>query len=302
MNNNAVDTMPLTILTPTYNREKTLVRLYKSLLKQNNHYFQWLVIDDGSTDNTEGIMNRIMNSTPPFNITYVKKNNGGKHSALNYSHKYILGKYLVIVDSDDYLSRYAVDIIIKKWNQYSKDKDIAGITFQRGTATGDVFDNFVRGEYISDFATEVSKGLQGDHCETVKADCFKNFMFPIFKNERFIAEGAMWYCITKNRKIVYSDKIIYYGKYLDDGLTKKGRRLLLNNPKGAQWHARVFLNPDFSLKIRIKNALLFSCYSILQHEKINSLQLKPYEKTIVTMSWPYGLLLCKYWKYKYIRG
>lgn len=299
MNNNSV---PLTILTSTYNRGKKLMKLYRSLLKQTNYQFQWLIIDDGSTDSTEQELKNILDSQAPFTITYVRKNNGGKHTAINYSHKYIMGKYLVIIDSDDYLSTNAVDTVIKEWDLYGKDNDIAGITFQRGSVDGKVFDSFVKGEYVSDFATETNRGLHGDHCETVRTDYFKNFMFPVFKNERFIAEAAMWYLITKYHKVVYSDRIVCYSKYLEDGLTKKGRKLFLNNPKGAQWHARVFLNTDFSPKIRIKNALLFSCYSILQHKKRKNLSLKHHEKTIVTVFWPFGFLLCKYWKYKYIRS
>lgn len=299
MNNNSV---PLTILTSTYNRGGELMKLYRSLLKQTNYQFQWLVIDDGSTDGTEQKLKSVLDSQVPFTITYVRKNNGGKHTAINYSHKHIMGKYLVIIDSDDYLSTNAVDTVMKEWNLYSKDNDIVGITFQMGSVNGKVFDPLIKGEYISDFATEMNRGLRGDHCETVRTDYFKDFMFPVFRNERFVAEAAMWYLITKHHKVVYSDKIICYSKYLENGLTSKGRKLFLDNPKGAQWHARVFLSTDFNFKIRLKNALLFSCYSILQHEKSKDLCLKHHEKTMTIISWPFGFLLYEYWKHRYIRS
>lgn len=291
----------LTILTPTYNREELLQRLYKSLCEQTYREFQWLVIDDGSTDSTKELVEKLIEQKE-INIDYKRKENGGKHTALNYAHPYIKGKYIVIVDSDDLLTNDAVERIVKKWVQYDLDGTVAGITFQRGKIeTGRTFDNSIKGEYQSTFAEETNRGMHGDHCETVRSELFKKFNFPEFVDEHFIAEGAMWYSITKGCKVVYTDEIVYLAEYLEDGLTKSGRMLHIKNPKGCMWHASVFLNSDFKHKIRIKNALLYICYGkFASIDKKIMLENVCGEKNIIRILWPVGWLLYRYWKVKYI--
>lgn len=291
----------ITILTPTYNRKELLQRLYKSLCEQTCREFQWLVIDDGSTDSTQEQMEKIIKQEK-ICVDYKRKENGGKHTALNYAHPYIKGKYVVIVDSDDLLTQDAVEKIIKKWEQYDLDSTVAGITFQKGKIeTGQPFDNSIKGEYRSTFTEETNKGMHGDHCETVRSELFENFEFPEFNDERFIAEGAMWYSITKGYKVVYTDEIVYLAEYLEDGLTKSGRMLHIKNPKGCMWHASVFLSSDFKLRIRIKNALLYICYGkFASIDKKTMLENVGGEKNIIQVLWPVGWLLYRYWKVKYI--
>lgn len=291
----------LTVLTPTYNRAKLLERLYESLCRQTCMAFQWLIIDDGSTDETQQLIKNFVEQNE-IAIDYKIKKNGGKHTALNYSHPFIKGKYVVIVDSDDYLTYDAVDKILTKWKMYATDQTIAGITFQRGNPKNNKpYDTNIAGEYISTFAEETNKGMHGDHCETVRADLFKNFMFPEYDDERFVAEGAMWYSITRGYKVVYSDEIVYLAEYLEDGLTKSGRLLHIKNPKGCMWHASVFLNRDFCLKIRIKNALLLNCYGrFIGMTKAEVLSQELCDKNIIRLVWIPSFLLYNFWKKKYI--
>ena len=99
----------LSIVTPTYNRGELLKRCFVSLLKQSDQDFEWIIVDDGSTDNTEEVVNGF---TADFPVKYVKKENGGKHTALNKSHAYIQGKYVVILDSDDYLYPNTIELLV----------------------------------------------------------------------------------------------------------------------------------------------------------------------------------------------
>lgn len=290
----------LTVLTPTYNRANLLEQLYESLCKQTCMAFQWLVIDDGSTDVTQELIKKFIDRNEIV-IDYIIKKNGGKHTALNYSHPFIKGKYVVIVDSDDYLTYDAVDKILTKWKMYAADATIAGITFQRGNPKNNKpFDTKIAGEYISTFAEETNRGMHGDHCETVRADLFKNFMIPEYDDERFVAEGAMWYSVTRGYKMVYSDEIVYLAEYLEDGLTKSGRILHIKNPKGCMWHASVFLDCDFKLKIRIKNTLLYICYGKFANaDRTKMIRSLKSGKELVLIMWPAGWVLYKYWKTKF---
>lgn len=290
----------VTVLTPTYNRAQLLKELYRSLCAQSNKKFQWLIIDDGSTDDTRLVVEEFLKENK-MDIDYEYKENGGKHTALNFSHPYIEGKYLVIVDSDDYLVKDAIDIILKKWEKYSSNKNVVGITFQKGGKRDfKPFDVGLYGEYVSNFVKETNLGMKGDHCETILSDAFCGFEFPVFEDERFIAEGAMWFETTKNKEVVYCDEVIYLAEYLDDGLTNSGRKLHIKNPKGCKWHASVFLGKCFNWKIRFKNALLFICYSKFLHEKDKEIldEEKQY-KSLISFSLLPGKLLYHYWKKKY---
>lgn len=142
--------------------------------------------------------------------------------------------------------------------------------------------------------------MHGDHCEVVRTDLFCSFRFPEFTDERFIAEGAMWYSITRGYRIVYSDEIVYIAKYLPGGLTKSGRALHIRNPKGCMYHAAVLLTPDFCLKLRVKNALLYICYGYFAGVARTAMLRKlKSQKALVQLLWPLGYLLYRYWKAKY---
>lgn len=103
----------LTVLTPTYDRAYTLTRVYESLVKQTKQDFQWIIIDDGSSDGTEELIMSFPKTG--FELEYHKKSNGGKHTALNYAHQFIKGEMVVIVDSDDYLTDDAADLYLKRF-------------------------------------------------------------------------------------------------------------------------------------------------------------------------------------------
>lgn len=287
----------LTILTPTYNRGNLLKTLYRSLCKQENKDFQWLVIDDGSTDDTRCVVEDFQKEKK-IQIDYYHKPNGGKHTALNYAHPYIKGKYLVIVDSDDQLIPPVVGIILSCWETYQKNKEIAGITFQRGNLNSATraLDTSIKGEYISTLTKEMNRGMCGDHCETFRAERFVSHRFPEFPDERFIPEAAMWYLITKGSKIIYSDKVIYLCEYLPGGLTRSGRALHMKNANGCMWHASIFLDPDFNLKIRFKKAILVVCYGLNAGKSFQEMMdISHGHEWLLRLAYVPALILRKYW-------
>ena len=123
------DTPILSIITPTYNRGHLLQRCYDSLSAQTRKDFEWIIVDDGSTDNTEEIVSSFDSD---YDIVYIKKENGGKHTALNTSHPYVHGKYVMILDSDDYLIPEAVEKIVKGWIDFEENEAIGIVTFLKG--------------------------------------------------------------------------------------------------------------------------------------------------------------------------
>ena len=109
----------ITVLTPTYNRGELLKKLYNSLCKQKCKDFEWLIVDDGSIDDTYACVEQIK-KIADFPISYYKKENGGKHTALNYAYQFIKNPLTFIVDSDDFLTPDAISCIEEVYKKYKK--------------------------------------------------------------------------------------------------------------------------------------------------------------------------------------
>ena len=125
----------VSIITPAYNRADLLPRCFESLQKQTCKDFEWLVIDDGSTDNTSEVIERFKQTEDAFPIRYVWKRNGGKHTALNLSHSMISGSFCFVLDSDDILIPTAIEEIISAWDQWKLDGEVGRIVFLIVAAT-----------------------------------------------------------------------------------------------------------------------------------------------------------------------
>lgn len=201
----------LTVLTPTYNRAYTLTKVYESLAKQTKQNFQWLIIDDGSSDGTEELIMSFPKTG--FELEYHKKSNGGKHTALNYSHQFIKGEMVVILDSDDYLTDDAIETIQRDWLKFKNDKRIAGMSYMkilRGGGTAYLSKQPPEDEYISDHIQYRDNGnITGDQCEVIRSALLKKYPFPVFENEKFMSEGWLWRTVAKRYKTIYRAKCIY---------------------------------------------------------------------------------------------
>mgnify|MGYP003214151433 CR=1 FL=1 len=118
--------MKLTVFTPTYNRAYILGKLYESLCRQTAGDFEWIVVDDGSTDGTEALV-RGWSSMAPFSLRYVRQANGGKHRAINRGVREARGELFFIVDSDDYLADNAVERVLSQYDTVRGREDFAGV-------------------------------------------------------------------------------------------------------------------------------------------------------------------------------
>lgn len=255
----------VTVLTPTYNRKEYLNRLYESLVNQTCNDFEWLIIDDGSVDDTQKLIESFI-LEGKVNIKYVGKDNGGKHTALNLGFSRLESLLTIIVDNDDYLVSDAIECIIKMYEKYKlTDKEITGFVFLKGFNDTTPLSNwFINDEQIEDYNEYViNQKRKGDKAEVFLSEVLKNVRFPEFDGEKFLAEGATWSKINHNKKMVFINKIIYIAQYLEDGLSKSGRKMRLNNPYGGRYHAEEYLDKRYVLSVRIKNSLLYNIYNVV---------------------------------------
>lgn len=256
----------ITVITPTYNRSKELPRLFESLQNQKLYNFIWLIVDDGSTDNTKEVIDNFCNSY--FRIIYYIKENGGKHTALNLAFKYIKTDLSFIVDSDDYLLPEATLVIQSDWEKY-KNKDLCGISYLRGYSANKVIGDTSPSDYMVDnfINMRFNKHIGGDKAEVWVTKYLVEHSYPEFNGEKFFGESYLWIKMAQKRNMLFRNKIIYITEYLEGGLSKSGRALRIKCPQGGMTSAEMMMTPDFSLNQRIKGGILYSCYFFFSNSK-----------------------------------
>ncbi len=242
----------ITVCTPTYNRAHLLPDLYNSLQKQTCKDFEWIVVDDGSTDNTENLVDGWLHNES-FAVRYCKKPNGGKPSAINCGLDMARGEYFWIVDSDDTVTPQAVESCIRWIETLPQNKKFAGVGGLRGDKNGGIIGTTFDGEFVDATTLERAKhNICGDKSEVFLTSLLRQFPFPSFDGEKFVPEALIWNRIAQaGYKIRWFNEIIHITEYLEDGLTKNTDRLLINNWKGYSLYVRELLKSSAPLKDKI---------------------------------------------------
>lgn len=231
--------MFLTIFTPIYNREKYVSRLFDSIDSQTIKNFEWIIINDGSTDSTdEKIKENIARKERQFNIRYIKVKNGGKPRAINKAVQLAKGKYFFIVDSDDWLVPDAVKLINDWCTDIEHDpnfQQFAGVAGLRKYPNNKINGGSGNGKLIID-ANNLERekfNLGGDKAEVYKTRLLRKYPFRIFENENFITEGTVWNKIAADGYTIRWHMVpIYVGDYLSDGLTQNSLKRDMHNFNG----------------------------------------------------------------------
>ncbi len=289
----------ITIFTPAYNRTHTLPMLYKSLCKQTCKNFEWLIVDDGSTDNTEEIISEYKSQALDFAIQYHKKENGGKHTAINRGMELAKGELFFIVDSDDYLTSDAVETILKDWETV-KGKNLCGISYLRGySETNVIGDSHPQDGEIANFVDmRYNRGIIGDKAEVWVTDIMKLFPYPKYEGERFFGESWNFIQQSEEHDMLWRNKIIYLCEYLEGGLTQSGRSLRIRCPRGGRDMSLIAMGPKFTMKVRLKNALLYVAYCFFAKMSLREI-IDIEQRELAFLMLPIGWFLYKYWKCKF---
>lgn len=271
MNNN----INVTVFTSTYNRGYILGKLYETLKRQTYNYFEWIIIDDGSIDNTENLVNKWIKDEKLFNIIYKKTINKGKHCAINLGVKLAKGKLFFIVDSDDYLSDNAIERIVYWQKTINKYNSFAGVCGNRCYFNKKLIGKTFTGKYVDCKNTDREKfGIIGDKAEAYYTEILKKYPFPEFENEKFCSEGLVWNRIANDGyKIRFFNENIYFTEYRDDGLTKNILKNYKENPKGTLlFYKEITINKKNDIKRFLKYGSFYYLYGVFQGYKLKELQ------------------------------
>ena len=281
----------ITIFTSTYNRAYKLPKLYESLLNQTYKNFEWLIVDDGSDDNTEEVCNNWIENCKEFKITYIKQKNRGKHVAINNGVKHAEGELFFIVDSDDYLSKDAIEQLEYFYKQIESDDNFAGISGMKAYTNGRRIGGTFPFQTIDCSMIDIRNKyrVKGDMAEAFKIKILRKYPFPQFEDETFLSESAVWDRIGSKFLLRYFNKNIYFAEYVSDGLTKNIHKKFRENPKGTMFvFMQTIKTNNVSILNKIKCAIKYWRYTVFYNGRKT--------KNMKAVSWmylflPVGLLL-----------
>lgn len=251
----------ITILTPTYNRASLLPRLFDSLLRQTNKDFEWIVVDDGSTDDTRKVVANLKEKCGgAFPMGYVYKANGGKHMAINIGAERARGELLFIADSDDLLTDDALETVANSWHDISDDKSFAGIAgLDIAMDTREVIGSGLPQEHIDCNAIDIRyrHHVTGDMKEVFRTEVLREFPFPEFAGERFCPEQLVWFRMARRYRLRYINKPIYIADYQPDGITAGITKARMRNPSASMLTYAELTECPVPFLVKVKAAINF---------------------------------------------
>ena len=249
----------ITVFTPTYNRAYILHELYDSLCKQTNKDFEWLIIDDGSIDDTENLIANWIREEK-IDIRYYKVNNGGKSRAINKGVSLAKGELFFIVDSDDYLVNDAIETVLYYWAGIADKSAYSGVCGRKISSDGKLLGEIEMPFEIIDtdnLSLHYKYGLNVDMAEVFRSDLLRLYKFPDILGEKFVPEAFIWNKITGLYPMRYFDKGIYVCEYLPDGYTKNFMNNLKRNPCGFRLYYSSVLRSNCGIPMSLRVKFLF---------------------------------------------
>lgn len=250
MRNEVTETgdVAVTVCTPTFNRASLLPRVYESLQQQSCREFEWVVLDDGSSDGTEVLVDA-WRATADFPIQYYWQANQGKHAALNVGIVKAKGELFVILDSDDVFPHYAVERALSLWRsippvERKRYMGIGGLCGYRDHPTRLVSRPYPQDGFDTTYV-EISTryGVWGDRVEFFVTELLQKVLpYPTFPGERFVPEALLWNRLARDYRMRFFNEVLKLVEYREDGLTAANARvpLLVRNPRGARCYFAEF--------------------------------------------------------------
>lgn len=253
----------LTIFTPAYNRAHTIGRTYESLCRQTCKDFEWLIVDDGSSDNSRELVEEWI-AEERIPIRYIYQENQGMHGAHNTAYKNINTELNTCIDSDDWMPDDAVEKIVSFWKKYGSE-NVAGIigldATEDGKVIGESFPEGLKETTLRGYYEEL-KGT-GDKKLVYRTSVICNAPeYPLFDGERYVGLAYKYYLVDEHMPLLVSNDVYVIVDYQDDGSSRGMWRQYWNNPKGFAFFRKFDMQKTHSLKRKIMNNIHYVSHSI----------------------------------------
>jgi glycosyltransferase involved in cell wall biosynthesis len=283
----------ITVFTPTYNRAYTLIDLYESLLNQTCSDFLWLIIDDGSSDNTKSLVESWQNEKK-IEIYYISQKNMGMVSAHNTAHMNINTELCICIDSDDLITKDAVENIIHTWNEH-EDNDSMGIigldVYKSGKVIGDTFPPHIRRCTFSELIHKYK--VKGDKKYVLRTEYVKKVLpFPYVENEKYPAPSYIYLMLENDYDFILTDDVYCIVEYLEDGNSFNKNKQYLTSPNAFALYRLLKIEKAYDYKDRFRNAIHYVSSKLIGD--FSGLFKDTKYKATVFLAFPLGCLLYIY--------
>ena len=280
----------LTVFTPTYNRAHTLPRTYESLCGQDCKDFLWLIIDDGSTDETSELVRSWQNKENGFEIQYIYKENGGMHTAHNTAYENIHTELNVCIDSDDRIALGAVKKIRDTWEKV-RDKGYAGMIALDADFSGNIIGKgFPAGMVDTTLGGYYAAGGKGDKKLIYRTDVINSVPpYPVFPGERYVGLVYKYTLIDQKYKLFILGEVVCEVEYQTDGSTGTMWKQYLKNSQGFAFLRKVAMKYPISKKRLIIDCIHY-CSSSQIAKNRRYIQESP-RKFLTVLCTPVGWML-----------
>lgn len=283
----------LTIFTPTYNRAHTLPRTYDSLKQQDCKDFVWLIVDDGSTDNTAELVETWQRNDNGFEIQYLYKQNGGMHTAHNTAYEHIHTELNVCIDSDDKMVPGAVRKIKEAWLSV-KNKGYAGLIALDADFSGNIIGKgFPEDMHETTLGGYYAAGGMGDKKLIYRTDIINSVPpYPVFPGEKYVGLVYKYTLIDQKYKLAVLNEVVCEVEYQADGSSGTMWKQYLKNPQGFAFLRKVAMQYPTSKKRLIMDCIHYCSSSQIAHN-VNYIKKSP-RKVLTVLCIPFGWILTKY--------
>lgn len=257
----------LTVFTPAYNRAHTIGRTYDSLCRQTSKDFVWLIVDDGSVDDTRTLVESWIREGK-IEIKYIYQKNQGMHGAHNTAYRNIYTELNTCIDSDDYMPDDAVETIVKFWQKYGSEKYAGIIGLDQMEGGGIIGSKFPDGFVETTLYDFYARGGTGDKKMVYRTDVIKKYPeYPIFQGEKYVSLGYKYLLIDQDYKLLTINKPLVIVEYQQDGSSMNMYRQYWNNPKGFAFIRKVDMRLSKSYKRKFESCIHYVSSSIRSKNK-----------------------------------
>ena len=285
----------MTVFTSTYNRSNTLPRTYQSLCRQTDKDFEWLIVDDGSTDNTEELVNKWIKTDKQISIRYIKKQNEGFHTGYNTAIANMDSELAVCIDSDDYMPNDAVEKIHRCWLEHGSKKfgGIIGLDYGvNGKVIGGKIPDGIGIINLIKLAQNKYDIAKGDKKIVVRVDLYKSVApMKVFKGEKYFNPHYMHLMISKKYDFIALNECICIVDYQKNGMGSNMFRQYKNSPNSFLEIRKLHLSfEDETLTRQFRNGVHFVSSALLSHRFLKEFN-ESSRKILLISCFPFGVML-----------
>ena len=293
--------VPITVFTPAYNRAELLGRCFESMKRQTRKDFIWMIIDDGSKDNTREVVESWLREPLDFELQYHYKENGGLHTAYNEAIARIDTELCVCIDSDDFMPDDAVEKILAFWEKYGSDEyaGIVGLDFYLdGKVIGDPLPEQKTVNLI-DLHTGKYPIVNGDRTNVIRTELYRKFApMKVFPGEKNFNPHYMHLQISREYDFLVLNENLRFVDYQPQGMSNSMLWQYRNSPRSFAEIRKLYLSfPNTSLKYRLRHSIHLASSCFLAGNGLRSVRESP-RKGLAVLALPFGFALSCYVRMK----